>query len=225
MLAEGDIQPAKTSTAPPIMFGPKKDGSSPFSDDYRNSNDVAVRDSRPVRQMDTCTDSSGDAKLSSTLEANAGCWQIEMDEDLKHKKTLVTDHGQFRYKQRSFEKKNTPATFQRAIDVILSTVRCQVALVYLDDDFVFSQTTPRHIEQVGIVLMFMKSAGLILTLYKCFFFTSAIDYLGHTIRHGTQEVATKTTDAMRGFRLPTKIIDLRSFLAFVVCTDDSSPNF
>lgn len=36
--------------------------------------------------------------------------------------------------------KNAPETFQRDIDIILSKVRWQFALVYLDDVIIFSKT-------------------------------------------------------------------------------------
>lgn len=42
---------------------------------------------------------------------------------------------------------NAHETFQRAIDVILASVRWQVALVHPDDIFVFSKSPKDHIKE------------------------------------------------------------------------------
>jgi len=39
-----------------------------------------------------------------------------------------------------FGLKNAPATFQRALDIILSGVKWQSCLVYLDDVIIYSKT-------------------------------------------------------------------------------------
>lgn len=98
------------------------------------------------------------------------------------------------------------------MEVILSTVKRHCALVYLDDVFVMSEMPLQHIEQVATVLRMVSSAGLTLKLKKCFIFTDAIDFIGHTICPGTVKVATKKTNAIQSFRLPTTIREPPLFL-------------
>lgn len=98
------------------------------------------------------------------------------------------------------------------MDVILATVGRKYALVYLTDVFVCLKTPSQHIEQAATVLRLMKSARLILKLKKSFFISNAIHYLGHTIRLGLLKVATKTTDAIYGFKPPPNTSELRFFL-------------
>lgn len=71
--------------------------------------------------------------------------------------------------------------------------------------------TSHYVEQAGIVLRLIMSAGRTLTLKKGFSFSNAIHYLGHTIRPGTLEAAKKTTDATKGSIPPTNISEPRSF--------------
>lgn len=52
----------------------------------------------------------------------------------------------------SFGLENAPASFQKAMDVILASGRCQFTLVYLKDIVVFSKSPADHIEQVRRVL-------------------------------------------------------------------------
>ena len=69
-----------------------------------------------------------------------------------------------------FGLKNAPATFQRAVDIILSQVRWQYAPVYLDDVIVYSKTLQEHFTHMRTILGMLKGAGVSLKLPKCHFF-------------------------------------------------------
>lgn len=85
MLSEEVIKAATTERASPIIFASKKDDSLRFCVDYRKFNAVTVRDSYPLQRMDDCIDSLGDTTKVSSLDANFGYWQIEIDEKNKKK--------------------------------------------------------------------------------------------------------------------------------------------
>ena len=61
-----------------------------------------------------------------------------------------------------FGLKNSPATFQRATDIILAQVKWQYALVYLDDVIVYSKTVEEHFAHLKYVLTLIKETGIIL---------------------------------------------------------------
>lgn len=71
-----------------------------------------------------------------------------------------------------FGLRNTPATFQRNMGIILSSVMWQFALIYLNDIAVFSKTPEDHIEHTGKVLTLLRDFGVTLKLNKCAFFTN-----------------------------------------------------
>jgi Reverse transcriptase (RNA-dependent DNA polymerase) len=75
----------------------------------------------------------GKAKNFSTLDANGGFWQIPLDDYSKDNTTFTCHSGTFRFKRMPFGLINAPATFQRAMDVILSDVLWKIPLAYLDD--------------------------------------------------------------------------------------------
>ena len=97
---------------------------------------------------------------------------------------------------------NAPATFQRTREILLYGLRCKSCLVYLDDIIIFSNSEDEHWEHVEEILSILKKFGLSLKLKKCHFFTKTVDYLCHVIRPGILEVATKNTQALRGFKEP-----------------------
>ena len=105
---------------------------------YRMLNAVTVRDSYPLPRMDECIDSLGDATVLTTLHCSSGYWQVEIAEEDRDKTTFASHSALYRFLRMPFSLKNAPATFQRAVDIILSRVKWGTALVYLDDVIVYS---------------------------------------------------------------------------------------
>lgn len=108
---------------------------------------------------------------------------------------------------------NSPGTFQRAIDVLLTTVRRQFSVVYLDDVAIFSVSADQHIAHVRSVVTLLQRTNVTLKVMKCVFFSGTVDYLGHIIRPGTLEVTEHSRKAIAGLKLPTTVTELRSFFA------------
>ena len=212
MLKAGVIEPASTDWASPVVLVPKPDGSLRFCVDYRKLNALTIGDSYPLPRMDECIDSLGDATIFSTLDCNSGYWQIPVRDEDKDKTTFTCHEGTFRFTRMPFGLKNAPATFQRGADVILSGLRWKSCLVYLDDIIIFSRTIEDHFKHLGEVLHLLSRAGLSLKLKKCHFFKETVNYLGHVIRPGKLEVASKNTEALKTAQPPSTQSELRSFL-------------
>ena len=123
MLNAGVIEPTNTEWASPVVLVPKKDGSQRFCVDYRRLNAKTLADSYPLPRMDGCIDSLGDAGVFTTLDCNSGYWQIPVAPEDREKTTFTTHMGTFRHLQMPFGLHGALATFQSALDIILSRVR------------------------------------------------------------------------------------------------------
>lgn len=88
----------------------------------------------------------------------------------------------------TFGLNTAPGKFQRVIGVKLSTVKWKLALVYLDDYIIFSGSPEEHIEHTGTIIQLLKTAGVSMNLNKCVLFSDKVDYLGHVIGPGNQEL-------------------------------------
>ncbi len=212
MQSEGVIEPAMSEWASPVVIVPKNDGSARFCVDYRKLNASTIRDAYPIPRMDDCIDSLGEAKIFTTLDCNSGYWQIPIKESDRHKTAFVSHMGSYHFKRMPFGLTNAPATFQRAIDILLSGVNWQFCLVYLDDVIVYSNTEEDHIRHVDEVLTVLGKAGLSLKFAKSHFFRRSVNYLGHRITPGQLKVDLKRRDALEGFQFPRTQTQVRSFL-------------
>jgi len=123
------IEPTSSEWGFPVVLVPKKDGTLRFCVEYRLLNAVSERDSYPLPRMDECIDSLGEAKVLSTLDCNAGYWQVLIADGDREKTAFVCHKGAYHYKGMPFGLTNAPATFQRALDIILSGFKWQSCLV------------------------------------------------------------------------------------------------
>ena len=83
---------------------------------------------------------------------------------------------------------NSPAVFQRLMEIALRGLQWHICLIYLDDILVFGSTFERHMQRVGRklqrveeVLSRIKEAGLKLKPDKCHLLQTSVNFLGHTI--------------------------------------------
>jgi transposase InsO family protein len=212
MLNEKVIEPSSGEWASPVVLIPKPDGTVRFCVDYRRVNALTIKDQYALPRMDDCLDSLGEARVFSTLDANSGYWQIVMDEVDKVKTAFTCHRGLYQFQRMPFGLCNAPATFQRAIDVILSSVRWQCALTYLDDIIVFSATLEQHLHDLDRVLTLLHNAGVTLKLRKCQFFRDSVRYLGHIVGFSGLSIDEENTVAVRKAIPPNSRSSLRSFL-------------
>lgn len=83
--------------------------------------------------MNEYNDSLVDSRIFYTLSANSNYWQVKVHESNHEKTEITSNHSSYQFTIMLFGIRSDTATFQRAMDLILSTVKSQHALVYLDD--------------------------------------------------------------------------------------------
>jgi len=110
--------------------------------------------------MEDCLDSFGDAQVFTSLDCTAGYWQVLLRKDDQEKTALTTHCGLNHWLSMTFGLTNAPATFQRALDIVLSGLNWQICLVYLDDVIIFSANAEQHVKDVDTVLHRLREAGV-----------------------------------------------------------------
>ena len=80
---------------------------------------------------------------------SSGFHQIPIDQELILKNAFVTPDGHFKYLWIPFRLANAPAVFQRAINKALGDLKNTIALVYLDDILIPSETFEENLGFLG----------------------------------------------------------------------------
>jgi len=212
MLDLGVIEPSDAEWSFLVVVVPKPGGHFRFCVDYRRLNERTVKDVYPIPRINDCLDSLGDATVFSTLDCNSGYWQIPVAAEDRDKTTFTSHTGLLRFLRLPFGLVNAPASFQRALDIILSGFRWQTCPVYLDDVIVCSRTVDDHIRHPREVLLLMEKAGVSLKPSKCHLFQQEVEYLGHVVRPGQLLVNQKDIKSLAQSLPPHNQTDLKSFL-------------
>ena len=116
------IEPSQSEWSSPCILVPKPDGTFRMCTDYRKVNSVTKTDTFPIPRIDDCIDNIGHAKYVTKFDLLKGFWQIPMTDRAKEISAFVTPDGLFQYKVMPFGMKNSPATFQRLVNRLISNL-------------------------------------------------------------------------------------------------------
>ncbi|KRY42282.1 Retrovirus-related Pol polyprotein from transposon 17.6 [Trichinella spiralis] len=212
MLRRDVVEPSSCPWASPIVLVRKKDGSCRFCVDYRQLNNLTWKDAHPLLRIDDTLDALAGAQWFSTLDLASGSWQVEVEQQDREKTTFTTPFGLYQFKVMLFELCNAPATFQRLMETVLRGLVGSDCLVYLDDVIVFGKTAEEHTARLREVFRRLWEVGLKVKPEKCRLMKRRVAYLGHIISEKGIATDPSKTSAVREWRTPTCVSELRQFL-------------
>lgn len=111
-----------------------------------------------------------------------------------------------------FGLKIAAATFQKAMDVILASVKWLFAIENIHDIIIFVKLLRHYYSHREAVLRLLINAGLTLKLKKSHFFRESIDYHKHVMAPGKLQVVCKTTEANSAPRHPAAVFEMGLYL-------------
>ena len=176
------IEPSKSNWSSPCILVPKPNGSYRLCTDCRKVNTLTKTDTYTISRIDDYIDKIGNAWYVSKFDLLKGFWQVPLTERAKEISAFVTPDGLFQYKVMPFGMKNSPATFQRLINQVISGLTgCDA---YTDDVIVYSETWSEHVEIMCKLFEKLNDAKLTMNLCKCKFGKATVTFLGHVVGQG-----------------------------------------
>jgi hypothetical protein len=214
-LRSGRIRPSKSPWASAFFFVKKKDGKLRPVQDYRQLNDVTVKNSYPLPLISELVDKLSAAKYFTKLDVRWGYNNVRIKEGDEHKAAFLTNKGLFEPLVMFFGLTNSPATFQTMMnDIFRELISLGKVVVYLDDILIFSSDIHEHRRIVKEVLRILRQHKLYLKAEKCEFEKTEIEYLGMIIAHGKVKMDPVKLKGVADWPVPKYKRDVQGFLGF-----------
>ena len=225
MLEQNVVQPSSSPWASPIVLVKEKDGKFRFFVDYRKLNSVSKEDVHRLPTMDDLIDALQGSKHFSTLDLRSGYWQLSVEPKDRAKATFVPPDGLWRILCLPFGVTGGPATFQRAIEIVLSGLTYDTCFCYLEDIIIPSRSIDEHCDRLTRVLSCFRAHKLRVKASICTFASDQVFFLGHT---GSSQGVHTDPAKMQAISLipePLNVEQVRSFLGLTGYYRCFIPNF
>ena len=215
LLQQGVIEPSFSEwSAAPVLVR-KKSGELRYCIDYRALNEKTVKDNYSLPLIDDCLDSLYGKKLFSVLDLCSGYFQLPLHVDSRHKSSFSTRFGSFQWTRLPQGLCTAPATFSRAMSLVLRGLTWEEVVVYLDDVIVLGTDFTDSLEALRKVFLRFRSFNLKIKPSKCKFFRRQVEFLGKLVDGNGVSIAPDKLDAVKNWPVPTDPKQLQSFLGFM----------
>lgn len=131
-------------------------------------------------------------------------------------------YGNLRYKRLMFGISCAPEIFQKVMDTIVAGL--EGVIVYLDDVVISGRSQEEHDRRVVALLSRFEEYGVLLNKDKCIFNVDSLEFLGHRLSTEGIRPTENRVKAVKQFRVPVNVPELRSFLGLVTYVGRFIPN-
>ena len=215
----GIISPAPYATSAAVpTFAVQRAPDGQYTDvrlcyNYRPQNELTMDQHTHYPIAEDLFREIGDCKFFSKIDLRSGFYQIPVQEDCKDLTGFWWGTNLYRFNRMPFGLKQSPATFQRVMDLELGRAGLLgCAKVFLDDILIHSSTFEEHLRHIELVLQCLLSCGLRAHPEKSSFLSDAMEFLGFDVSNFGLTPQVAKVKALLDMPHPTNLEELRCAL-------------
>ena len=179
--------------------------------DFRILNTKTITDSHPLPLLKDFTKKIHGSVMFSKVDLRSAFFNILIWPAHKHKTlTLSPWGGSFAFNRLPFGLSSGPSSWQKVLEWVLKDV--ENAFIYLDDILVWGKTKEDHDETLRAVFERLADNKMALSLEKCLFGKSSVDYLGYNVSNTGIKPLPRKLQALKDFKLRTSQKDILHFV-------------
>lgn len=163
------------------------------------------------------------SKIYTKLDLKNAFYHIRLSERSKELTTFMTDSGMYRFTRLVFGVNCAPEIFQRAIERVVRGI--PGVIVFMDDILIYAAEGDALEARTEQVLDALKENNLSLNGAKCEYKKEVITFLGHEVSSEGLSIEKTKTEAVRKFREPKSVSELKSFLGLASYISTYVPKF
>ena len=169
LLDKGFIRPSASPWGAPVLFVKKKDGTLRLCIDYRQLNQVTVKNKYPLPRIDDLFDQLQGALVFSKIDLRTGYHQLKIKKEDIPKTVFRTRYGHYEFTVMPFGLTNAPAAFMDLMNGVFKEFLDQSVIVFIDDILVYSKNPKEHEVHLIEVLRTLREHALYAKFSKCDF--------------------------------------------------------
>lgn len=215
LLQDGIIQKSNSEYSSPIVLVHKKNrvGEYRMCIDFRQLNQITVRDNYPLPLIEDQLDQLRDKKYFTNLDLKSAFHHVSLEPSSIKYTSFVTPTGQYEYLKMPFGLKNSPSVFMRYINTIFRDLLDQnKIMIYIDDIVIATKTIDENLEILKNVFQLLVNNKLTLRIDKCSFLNTEITYLGYIIKNSQIMPSNGHVEAINNYPVPRNVKELQSFI-------------
>jgi hypothetical protein len=180
--SKGFIQESISPWGSPVIFVDKRDGGRRMCGDFKNLNNVTIKNKYPLPRIQDLFDQVHGAGVFSKIDLRSGYHQIKIKPEDVPKTAFVSRYGHHEYLVVPFGLTNAPAIFMNLMNKIFMPYLDKFGIVFIDDILIYSKDKEDHAKHLRIALQVLREHQLYAKFSKCKFWLDKVEFLGHVIR-------------------------------------------
>jgi hypothetical protein len=173
---KGFIQESISPWGTPVIFVDKRDGRRRMCGDYRNVNNVTIKNKYPLPRIQDLFDQVRGAGVFSKIDLQSGYHQIKIKKEDVPKTAFVSRYGHHEYLFVPFGLTNAPAIFMNLMNKIFMPYLDKFVIVFIDDILIYSKDKEERAKHLRVALQILREHQLYAKFSKCEFWLDQVEF-------------------------------------------------
>nr|GEU34285.1 putative reverse transcriptase domain-containing protein [Tanacetum cinerariifolium] len=209
---KGFIRQSSSSWGAPVLFVKKKGGPFRMCIDYRELNNLTIKNRYPLPRIDDLFDQLQGSSVYSKIDLRSGYHQLRVREKDILITAFRTRYGHYEFQVMPFGLTNSLAVFMDLMNRVCRPFLDKFVIVFIDDILIYSKNKEEHEEHLRIILELLQNEKLYAKFPKYEFWLDSVKFLGHVINSHGVHVDPAKVEAIKNWTSPKTPTKVRQFL-------------